>query len=63
MERFEIEESAGFLPGHWNASLRLKWYRCCRPVQALEGVKTRLHAPATNTHFSYNRVPWKLKIR
>ena len=31
--------------------------------QALEGLKTRLHAPATNTHFSYNRVPWRLKIR
>merc|ERR1719471_2568105 len=26
-------------------------------------MQTRLHPPNSSTHFSYNRVPWKLKIR
>ena len=31
-------------------------------VQAMEEMQTRLHPPNSSTHFSYNRVPWKLKV-
>merc|ERR1719434_329831 len=31
--------------------------------QGLEEGQTRLHQPNSNIHFSYNRVPWKLRIR
>ena len=28
----------------------------------MEEMQTRLHPPNSSTHFSYNRVPWKLKV-
>ena len=31
-------------------------------MQAMEEMQTRLHPPNSSTHFSYNRVPWKLKV-
>ena len=31
-------------------------------AQAMEEMQTRLHPPNSSTHFSYNRVPWKLKV-
>ena len=31
--------------------------------QGLEESQTRLHPPNSNIHFSYNRVPWRLRIR
>lgn len=31
--------------------------------QTLEDIKTALHPPYSNTYFSYNRVPWQLKVR
>lgn len=31
--------------------------------QTLEQIKTVLHPPHSASHFSYNRVPWNLKIR
>ena len=31
--------------------------------QGLEESQTRIHPPNSNIHFSYNRVPWRLRIR
>merc|ERR1719330_467373 len=60
-ERYELEESSEFLQPIVdekgpNIMDELDY-------QALEEIKTKHHPPQSTTHFSYNRVPWKLKIR
>ena len=62
-ERFELEESSEFLQSVDGLDARTQNILDELDYQGLEESQTRLHQPNSNIHFSYNRVPWKLKIR
>ena len=78
-ERFELEESSEFLQSvdgiiifidrrilsEKFAGLDRRTQNILDELeyQGLEESQTRLHPPNSNIHFSYNRVPWKLRIR
>ena len=62
-ERFELEESSEFLQSVDGLDARTQNILDELDYQGLEESQTRLHPPSSNVHFSYNRVPWKLKIR
>ena len=52
VSRFELEESSEFLEPVDRFQAEENDYA------ALEEIKTKVHPPASNTHFAYNRVPW-----
>ena len=56
MYRTEKNESSGLDRRTQNILDELEY-------QGLEESQTRLHPPNSNIHFSYNRVPWRLRIR
>ena len=58
-EKFELEESSEFLQPVDAAPVMVDE----DDYQALEDIKTTLHQPPSNTHVTYDRVPWTLKIR
>merc|ERR1719410_166570 len=62
-ERFELEESSEFLQSVDGLDRRTQNILDELEYQGLEESQTRLHPPSSNIHFSYNRVPWKLRIR
>ena len=62
-ERFELEESSEFLQSVDGLDRRTQNILDELEYQGLEESQTRLHPPNSNIHFSYNRVPWKLRIR
>ena len=62
-ERFELEESSEFLQSVDGIDRRTQNILDELEYQGLEEGQTRLHQPNSNIHFSYNRVPWKLRIR
>merc|ERR1719357_1219517 len=63
-ERYELEESSEFLqPTIDDHDRRAQNILDELDYQAMEEMQTRLHPPNSNMHFSYNRVPWKLKVR
>ena len=78
-ERFELEESSEFLQSvdgiiifidrrilsEKFAGLDRRTQNILDELeyQGLEESQTRLHPPNSNIHFSYNRVPWRLRIR
>ena len=63
-ERYELEESSEFLqPTMDDHDRRAQNILDELDYQAMEEMQTRLHPPNSNMHFSYNRVPWKLKVR
>merc|ERR1712223_1792812 len=62
-ERYDLEESGEFLQAVEDPSRTAQNILDELDYQAMEEMQTRLHPPNSSTHFSYNRVPWKLKIR
>ena len=62
-ERFELEESSEFLQSVDGLDRRTQNILDELEYQGMEESQTRLHPPNSNIHFSYNRVPWKLRIR
>merc|ERR1719357_921065 len=62
-ERYELEESSEFLQPMDDHDRRAQNILDELDYQAMEEMQTRLHPPNSNMHFSYNRVPWKLKVR
>ena len=59
-DKFDLEESSEFLqPIDDRPPMMVDE----DDYQALEEVKTQFHAPNTHQFFTYNRVPWALKIR
>merc|ERR1719189_773406 len=62
-ERFELEESSEFLQSVDGLDRRTQNILDELEYQGLEEAQTRLHPPNSNIHFSYNRVPWRLRIR
>merc|ERR1719468_602757 len=59
-EKYDLEESSEFLqPIDDRPPILVDE----DDYQALEEVKTQIHTPNTNNFFTYNRVPWTLKIR
>ena len=58
-EKYELEESSEFLQPVDSAPIIVDE----DDYQALEDIKTKLHVPPSNTHVTYDRVPWTLKIR
>ena len=59
--RYELEESSEFLqPVDSGAPVLVDE----DDYAALEDIKTKLYpGPPSNTHYTYDRVPWTLKIR
>ena len=62
-ERYELEESSEFLQSVDGLDRRTQNILDELEYQGMEESQTRLHPPNSNIHFSYNRVPWKLRIR
>merc|ERR1719340_115555 len=60
-EKYELEESSEFLqPVDSGAPVLVDE----DDYAALEDIKTKLYpGPPSNTHYTYDRVPWTLKIR
>ena len=60
-QRYELEESSEFLqPVDSGAPVLVDE----DDYAALEDIKTKLYpGPPSNTHYTYDRVPWTLKIR
>ena len=61
ISRYELEESSEFLqPVDSGAPVLVDE----DDYAALEDIKTKLYpGPPSNTHYTYDRVPWTLKIR
>ena len=65
-EKYELEESSEFLQPVDDGPPRGVGPAAMGDdpdYQALEDIKTKLHTPPSNTHVTYDRVPWTLKIR